>query len=64
MPQPQSVPCSLLLLPPPHTNTPPGELYDLLDMYEAQEAQQRLYDMQPDELYMHLALQGEQEGGE
>lgn len=34
-------------------------MYDLLDMYEHEAAQQRLYDMKPDELFMHLALQGE-----
>jgi hypothetical protein len=45
----------LLLLPAACT----GELYDLLDMYEAQEAQHKLYNMKPHELYMHLALQGE-----
>jgi hypothetical protein len=37
---------------------PAGELYDLLDMYESQEAQQRLYRMKAGELFMHLALQG------
>jgi hypothetical protein len=36
-----------------------GELYDLLDMYEHEAAQQKLYDMKPHQLYMHLALQGE-----
>jgi hypothetical protein len=36
-----------------------GELYDLLDMYDAEEAQARLARMQPDELLTHLALQGE-----
>jgi hypothetical protein len=36
-----------------------GELYDLLDMYEHEAAQQKLYNMKPNELYMHLALQGE-----
>jgi hypothetical protein len=36
-----------------------GELYDLLDMYEHEAAQQKLYSMKPAELYMHLALQGE-----
>eukprot|EP00882_Tetradesmus_deserticola_P007826 GHRQ01008238.1.p1 GENE.GHRQ01008238.1~~GHRQ01008238.1.p1 ORF type:complete len:602 (+),score=264.47 GHRQ01008238.1:263-1807(+) len=35
-----------------------GELYDLLDMYDAEQAQARLAGMQPDELLMHLALQG------
>jgi hypothetical protein len=34
-------------------------LYDLMDMFEAEEAQKKLYDMKPHELYMHLALQGE-----
>jgi hypothetical protein len=38
---------------------PAGELYDLLDMYEAEEAKARLAKMQPDELLSHLALQGE-----
>lgn len=38
---------------------PSGELYDLMDMFDAEEAQQRLYKMKPDELFMHLALQGE-----
>jgi hypothetical protein len=38
-----------------------GEMYDLLDMYEHEAAQQRLYNMKPDQLYMHLALQGELE---
>lgn len=36
-----------------------GEIYDLLDMYEAEEAQKQLYNMKPHQLYMHLALQGE-----
>ncbi|KAF6260696.1 laminin A [Scenedesmus sp. NREL 46B-D3] len=35
-----------------------GELYDLLDMFDAEEAQARLARMQPDELLTHLALQG------
>ncbi|WIA33202.1 hypothetical protein OEZ86_006348 [Tetradesmus obliquus] len=35
-----------------------GELYDLMDMYDAEEAAARLARMQPDELLTHLALQG------
>jgi len=38
-----------------------GELYDLLDMYEAEGAQQQLFRMKADELFMHLALQGERQ---
>jgi hypothetical protein len=30
-----------------------------MDMFEAEKAQKKLYDMKPHELYMHLALQGE-----
>lgn len=39
-----------------------GELYDLLDMYESEAAEQRLAGMSSKELFMHVALQGERRG--
>lgn len=35
-----------------------GELYDVIDMYESHEAQERLDHMDADELFKHVALQG------
>lgn len=37
----------------------PGELYDVMDMYDSEEAQARLDRMDANQLFTHLALQGE-----
>lgn len=54
--------CSCCLLLSAAAAVCTGELYDLLDMYEHEAAQAKLYSMKPHELYMHLALQGEWQG--